>query len=164
MEKRSLLSLASNVHGVRAEWETARQAFERARADLDYAKRRVILAREDFDLEWERRLDPDSDFEFEIRAYPEGEIVNNSLRAVQYVGVPIRSALRKELERRESATPEDLVEALQGRGFEFTADVPVREVNAALMKQTWAKLNKSTGQWEFKPEPRRAGAPWITKG
>jgi hypothetical protein len=124
----------------KSEWEDAAFALHRAKARYDFAEKSLVLAREQLLINAMR-----------TGHAPDAATITE-LRPVEYLGKTIKQAAQQALYELQSATIDTLAEHMMQRGFQFSAEVPVRELHGALVKQPWAWRNGQTGEWEYMPQ------------
>jgi hypothetical protein len=142
METGTAVPLAQKVLEAKSHWEIARLRFDQAQADLEYAEKKLLLAKRELDMEvqkyglaWQQAFDDEETI--------------RQLGSVAYVGDSINRAAQKALAGRGKASLIDLVGYMRAGGFIFATDAPARELHAALMKQPWARKDTKRDVWEF---------------
>lgn len=141
--------LAGKVLAAKTEWEDTKLRLEKARTEHDYAQRRLVLARQELDLQRDRTAPDDDWYEVVTQGWAYPDEVIEELRSVELVGEPIGEASRSALRELRKATITRLVTHMRARGFQFSTDVPARELHGALVKQPWARKNTKTDEWEY---------------
>ncbi|MHB8413718.1 MAG: hypothetical protein ACYDDI_17515 [Candidatus Acidiferrales bacterium] len=76
----------------------------------------------------------------------------NALQKVRFVGVRLADACRKLLQEQGKMNPEQLLEGLNEGMFRFRTNSPLREIHAALLRQTFAKKTGPSYVWIGDPD------------
>lgn len=154
----------------RSAWRAARLERDQAQLALDHAQKALRLEVDHFWLEVPVKIGTDPDnlsalmfVHFETAAsIGEPQSPRQVLDSVDFVGLSIAQACRRALSRTggnyfggqpAGYSSEELAERLKQGGYEFTSEVPAREVHGALVKQHWVEKNPKTGKWQRKEQP-----------
>jgi hypothetical protein len=71
---------------------------------------------------------------------------------VRFVGVRLADACQALLQEKKKLTPEQFLHGLNEGMFRFRTNSPLREIHAALLKQTWANKEGDAYVWMGNPE------------
>jgi len=85
----------------------------------------------------------------------EGAVPNNwekELHKVRFVGVRLADACRALLQEKKRLTPNQLLDGLNDGMFRFRTNSPLREIHAALLRQSFAEKRGEAYVWVGKPE------------
>ncbi len=74
------------------------------------------------------------------------------LRSVRFVGVRLAEACKVLLQENKKMTPEEILTGLNHGMFRFRTNSPLREIHAALLKQSFAQKTGATYTWIGSPE------------
>lgn len=77
---------------------------------------------------------------------------NKLFRGVRFVGVRLADACKVLLREHKKMTPEEILNGLNSGMFRFRTNSPLREIHAALLKQSFAKKTGVTYGWIGTPE------------
>ena len=66
---------------------------------------------------------------------------------VRFVGVRLADACKVLLQEKQKLTPEQLLQGLNGGMFRFRTNSPLREIHAALLRQSFAKKAGAAYEW-----------------
>lgn len=124
-------------------WQDAAFELHRAKAEYDYAEKRLWLARDHLIVTALRSPDPQTWVDHDLSA---------QIQPVACLGKTLKQAAQLALAELKSATADRLVDVMKERGFQFSGEVPVREFHGALIKQPWAWRNGESGEWEYVPQ------------
>ena len=67
---------------------------------------------------------------------------------IRFVGVRLADACQALLQEKKKLTPEQLLSALNDGMYRFRTNSPLREIHAALLKQTWADKVGAAYVWK----------------
>src|SRR5262249_33934544 len=71
---------------------------------------------------------------------------------VRFVGVRLADACQVLLQEKKKLTPDQFLHGLNDGMFRFRTNSPLREIHAALLKQTWQKKVGDSYVWMGNPE------------
>jgi hypothetical protein len=73
-------------------------------------------------------------------------------QSIRFVGVRLADACQLLLQERKKLTPQQFLRGLNEGMFRFRTNSPLREIHAALIKQTWANKVGDSYLWMGNPE------------
>jgi hypothetical protein len=85
----------------------------------------------------------------------EGAVPNDwekELHKVRFVGVRLADACKLLLQEKKKLTPDQFLDGLNDGMFRFRTNSPLREIHAALLRQSFAEKRDSAYVWVGKPE------------
>lgn len=135
------------LHGLFHEFQEQTKKYQRLTSELlsleaqiELAEKTLCLTREHFAMTIDQ-TDSATPNDWE-----------NVLRSVRFVGVRLADACKVLLQERKKLAPEQFLEGLNGGMFRFRTNSPLREIHAALLRQSFAEKRGNSYVWIGDPE------------